>query len=59
MAFEASPENVVCVQSRLNYYNPRQNVLTRWFTLILAWFDLQLPGRPHEGRDSLGDTSNR
>jgi hypothetical protein len=32
LAFEASPQNVVCVQSRLNYYNPRQNVLTRWFT---------------------------
>lgn len=45
MAFEASPANVVCVQSRLNYYNPRQNVLTRWFTAeYSAWFDLQLPG---------------
>ncbi len=45
MAFEASPEKVVCVQSRLNYYNPRQNLLTRWFTAeYSAWFDLQLPG---------------
>ncbi len=45
MAFEASPANVVCVQSRLNYYNPRQNLLTRWFTAeYSAWFDLQLPG---------------
>lgn len=45
MAFEASPSGVACVQSRLNYYNPRQNVLTRWFTAeYSAWFDLQLPG---------------
>ncbi len=45
MAFEASPASVVCVQSRLNYYNPRQNLLTRWFTAeYSAWFDLQLPG---------------
>jgi len=45
MAFEASPGSVVCIQSRLNYYNPRQNLLTRWFTAeYSAWFDLQLPG---------------
>jgi len=45
MAFEASPVNVACVQSRLNYYNPFQNALTRWFTAeYSAWFDLQLPG---------------
>jgi glycosyltransferase XagB len=45
LAFEASPAKVACVQSRLNYYNPRQNVLTRWFTAeYSAWFDLQLPG---------------
>jgi len=45
MAFEASPEKVVCVQSRLNYYNSHQNALTRWFTAeYSAWFDLQLPG---------------
>jgi cellulose synthase/poly-beta-1,6-N-acetylglucosamine synthase-like glycosyltransferase len=45
MAFEASPERVACIQSRLNYYNPYQNILTRWFTAeYSAWFDLQLPG---------------
>lgn len=45
LAFESSPADVVCVQSRLNYYNPRQNALTRWFTAeYSAWFDLQLPG---------------
>src|SRR5947209_67737 len=34
-----------CVQARLNFYNPEQNVLTRWFTAeYSAWFDLILPG---------------
>ncbi len=60
MAFEASPEKVVCVQSRLNYYNPRQNILTRWFTAeYSAWFDLQLPGLAALGAViPLGGTSN-
>ena len=60
MAFESSPENVACVQSRLNYYNPRQNLLTRWFTAeYSAWFDLQLPGLAALGAViPLGGTSN-
>lgn len=60
MAFEASPPGVVCIQSRLNYYNPRQNVLTRWFTAeYSAWFDLQLPGLAALGAViPLGGTSN-
>ena len=60
LAFEVSPEKVVCVQSRLNYYNPRQNVLTRWFTAeYSAWFDLQLPGLAALGAViPLGGTSN-
>ena len=45
LAFDASPDNVVCVQSCLNYYNPRVNLLTRWFAAdYSAWFDLCLPG---------------
>ncbi len=60
LAFENSPEKVVCVQSRLNYYNPQQNVLTRWFTAeYSAWFDLQLPGLAALGAViPLGGTSN-
>jgi cellulose synthase/poly-beta-1,6-N-acetylglucosamine synthase-like glycosyltransferase len=60
MAFEASPRNVACVQSRLNYYNPYQNALTRWFTAeYSAWFDLQLPGLAALGAViPLGGTSN-
>ncbi|NLF22130.1 MAG: glycosyltransferase [Lentisphaerae bacterium] len=45
LSFEQSPANVVCIQSCLNYYNPRFNLLTRWFAAeYSAWFDLCLPG---------------
>ena len=37
--------NVVCLQSKLNFYNPRFNLFTRWFAAeYSAWFDLALPG---------------
>ena len=60
LAFERSPDNVACVQSRLNFYNPRQNLLTRWFTAeYSAWFDLSLPGLAALGAViPLGGTSN-
>lgn len=45
LAFERMGPHTACVQSRLNYYNPHQNLLTRWFTAeYSAWFDMQLPG---------------
>lgn len=45
LAFERAEERVACMQSRLNFYNPRQNLLTRWFAAeYSAWFDMQLPG---------------
>lgn len=45
MAFEESPPEIVCVQSCLNFYNSRDNLLTRFFTAeYSAWYDLQLPG---------------
>ncbi len=44
-AFRRVPDDVACLQCRLNFYNPRQNLLTRWFTAeYSAWFDLCLPG---------------
>lgn len=44
-AFNQSPENTACIQCRLNYYNARENWLTRMFTLDYSlWFDLMLPG---------------
>ncbi len=45
LAFERAGGRTACVQSRLNYYNPHQNLLTRWFAAeYSAWFDMQLPG---------------
>ncbi|HTI32532.1 MAG TPA: glycosyltransferase family 2 protein [Miltoncostaea sp.] len=44
-AFRAGGEELVCVQARLNYFNARENVLTRMFTLEYSWwFDYMLPG---------------
>ncbi|MCX7598087.1 MAG: glycosyltransferase [Armatimonadetes bacterium] len=59
-AFEKLPETVACLQAKLNYYNPRQNVLTRLFTAEYAnWFDLTLPGLVAAGGPiPLGGTSN-
>lgn len=60
LAFESSPREVVCIQSRLNYYNPRFNLLTRWFAAeYSAWFDLSLPGlAAMRAVIPLGGTSN-
>lgn len=45
LAFKNSPENVVCVQAKLNYFNSNQNLLTRFFTAEYSlWFDVILPG---------------
>ena len=51
---------VVCLQAKLNYYNPRQNWLTKWFALEYStWFDLFLPGLHDLGVPiPLGGTSN-
>jgi glycosyltransferase XagB len=45
LAFEQSPPSIVCIQARLNFYNPNQNLLTRLFAAEYSlWFDLILPG---------------
>jgi cellulose synthase/poly-beta-1,6-N-acetylglucosamine synthase-like glycosyltransferase len=45
VAFRSSPEKVICVQAKLNYYNQNQNILTRLFTIEYSTtFDLFLPG---------------
>ncbi len=56
----ADDPSLACLQARLNYYNPSQNLLTRWFTLeYSAWFDLFLPGLYGLGAPiPLGGTSN-
>ena len=58
--FNKSPENLVCIQARLNYYNRNQNILTRWFTCEYSnWFDMVLPGLAREHFPiPLGGTSN-
>ncbi|MCX7931784.1 MAG: glycosyltransferase [Rhodovarius sp.] len=59
-AFRAAPPNTACIQCRLNYYNARENWLTRMFTLDYSlWFDLMLPGLERLGVPiPLGGTSN-
>ena len=58
--FERVDSSVACLQAKLGYYNPRQNVLTRWFTLEYdAWFNIFLPGLHRIGAPiPLGGTSN-
>lgn len=44
-AFRKLPDRVVCIQGCLNYFNWRDNLLTRLFTLEYSgWFDYNLPG---------------
>ncbi|RYH02016.1 glycosyltransferase [Salipiger sp. IMCC34102] len=59
-AFRQRPANTACIQCRLNYYNARENWLTRMFTLDYSlWFDLMLPGLERLGVPiPLGGTSN-
>jgi len=49
-----------CVQAQLGYFNSRQNLLTRWFTVEYgAWFTYLLPGLIALGAPvPLGGTSN-
>jgi glycosyltransferase XagB len=59
-AFNQSAPNTACIQCRLNYYNARENWLTRMFTLDYSlWFDLMLPGLERlKVPIPLGGTSN-
>jgi glycosyltransferase XagB len=58
--FHRADATVACLQAKLGYYNPRQNLLTRWFTLEYdAWFNIFLPGLHRIGAPiPLGGTSN-
>lgn len=59
-AFRKSPNNVACIQARLNYYNADENWLTRMFTLeYTLWFDFYLPALEYLRIPiPLGGTSN-
>lgn len=60
LAFKKSDKNVACIQAKLNYFNPYQNVLTRLFTAEYSlWFDLILTGlQSINAPIPLGGTSN-
>ncbi len=60
IGFQKVPSEVVCLQAKLNYYNARQNVLTRFFTAEYSlWFDLTLTGlQSFNSTIPLGGTSN-
>lgn len=60
LTFANHGPQLACVQAKLNFYNPDQNLLTRWFTAEYSlWFDLILPGLQRAGFAlPLGGTSN-
>jgi cellulose synthase/poly-beta-1,6-N-acetylglucosamine synthase-like glycosyltransferase len=60
MALAAAPADVACVQAKLGFFNPQQNLITRWFTLdYRMWFGELLPGLVRLGSPvPLGGTSN-
>ncbi|MDB5238796.1 MAG: glycosyltransferase [Candidatus Parcubacteria bacterium] len=60
VSFKKSDPRIICVQAKLNFYNPTQNILTRVFTAEYSlWFDLVLPGLQSIGAPiPLGGTSN-
>ena len=60
VAFDSAGPLVSCLQAKLNYYNPDQNLLTKWFTIEYStWFDLYLPALNRiRAPIALGGTSN-
>ncbi len=60
ITFGKSDSRVRCVQAKLNFYNPHQNILTRVFTAEYSlWFDLVLTGlQSIKAPIPLGGTSN-
>lgn len=59
-AFRSLPSEIGCLQARLGYFNERQNLLTRWFSLEYdQWFGIILPAVEEAGCVvPLGGTSN-
>ena len=58
--FRQAPAEVACLQARLNFYNAKENWLTKMFALDYAlWFDYLLPGLDRLNIPMpLGGTSN-
>ena len=59
-AFADAPPDVGCYQAKLDFWNPAQNLLTKWFTAEFAWvFDLYRRGLERAGAAiTLSGTSN-
>jgi cellulose synthase/poly-beta-1,6-N-acetylglucosamine synthase-like glycosyltransferase len=60
IAFRRIGMRCACLQSHLNFYNPGDNLLTRWFSLEYSyWYDYYLEGLDTIGAPiPLGGTSN-
>lgn len=60
LAFGKVGDKTICLQAKLNYYNPHQNILTKLFTLEYSlWFEVILTGlQSINGPIPLGGTSN-
>jgi cellulose synthase/poly-beta-1,6-N-acetylglucosamine synthase-like glycosyltransferase len=60
LVFSRSNENLVCLQSKLNFYNADENLLTKWFSIEYSnWFEFYLQGLDWvEAPIPLGGTSN-
>ncbi len=60
LGFQKTEKDIICLQAKLNYYNPHQNLLTRLFTAEYSlWFDITLPGLQSINTTiPLGGTSN-
>jgi cellulose synthase/poly-beta-1,6-N-acetylglucosamine synthase-like glycosyltransferase len=58
--FSRLPEEVVCLQSKLNFYNAKESVLTRWFSIEYSyWYEFYLQGLDRTDVPiPLGGTSN-
>jgi len=60
LAFKRVGAEIACIQAKLNFYNPHQNILTKLFSAEYSlWFDLVLPGfQSISAPIPLGGTSN-
>jgi cellulose synthase/poly-beta-1,6-N-acetylglucosamine synthase-like glycosyltransferase len=60
IGLDRAGERTACLQAKLGYYNPDQNVITRWFTIEYdMWFSEFLPGLTDlDAPLPLGGTSN-
>jgi len=60
IVFHNSDQDLSCLQSRLNFYNTQENLLSRWFSIEYSyWYDYYLEGLDRVGAPiPLGGTSN-